>query len=462
MGDGVSVLAKEVVEATGGTLLSGDPALRLARLHTDSREVTPGGLFVALKGEQQDGHTYIADALARGAAGILVEQRPESVNGALVIQVADTRRALIELTRQRLAAHKIPVVGVTGSAGKTTTKDLIAHVLGRRLRVRKSEGNLNTYTGIPMTVFELEPADRVLVMEYAMSRMGEIKELTSMAPPNIAIVLNVGLAHVGYLGSIDAVAKAKRELVEGMVPDGLAVLNVDDQRVKAMAPAARRVTLYGFAREASVRADRVKLHGLEGSAFTLKTPKGESQVFLRLPGRHSISNALAAAAVALEFGFDAAAIASALHGFTPPSRRMNIVAGLNGSTIIDDCYNASPGSMEAALEVVRLAPKGALRIAVLGDMLELGQHAGKAHFEVGQLAGRSVDRLVVLGEFARDVVNGAIKGGLSPAQASIAADVEEAIARVRPWLTAGTRVLVKGSRGMRMERVVEALRKEDA
>jgi UDP-N-acetylmuramoyl-tripeptide--D-alanyl-D-alanine ligase len=458
---GVSVLAREVVEATGGTLVIGDPALRLAGLHTDSREVKPGGLFVALKGEQQDGHAYIADAIARGAAGLLVERRPESVNGALVIQVPDTRRALIALTRERLAAHKVPVVGVTGSAGKTTTKDLIAHVLGRRLRVRKSEGNLNTYTGIPMTVFELEPGDRVLVMEYAMSRLGEIKELTSMAPPNIGAVLNVGLAHVGYLGSIDAVAKAKRELVEGLTQDGLAVLNADDRRVKAMAPAARRVTLYGFAREASVRADKVKLHGLEGSAFTLRTPKGESQVFLRLPGRHSISNALAAAAIALEFGFDAAAIASALHGFTPPSRRMNIVLGQTGSTIIDDCYNASPGSMEAALEVLRLAPKGSLRIAVLGDMLELGEQSAKAHHEVGELAGKTVDRLVVVGEFAKDVVDGAMKSGLPAAQVSVAADVEEAIARVRPWLNAGARVLVKGSRGMRMERVVDALRKEE-
>src|SRR5216110_657896 len=342
---------KEVVEATRGRLLSGPHDVTFPRLFTDSREVEPGGLFVALRGEQHDGHVFIPQAMERGAAGILCERPPPGSDGAAVIVVDDTRQALLDMTSERLRRRPLPIVAVTGSAGKTTTKELIAHLLGRRQRVHKSEGNLNTYTGIPMTVFQMDPRDRVLVVEYAMSRAGEIRELANAAPPTIGVVLNVGLAHVGFLGSIEAIAAAKRELVEGLAPGGLAVLNADDRRVRAMSAVARRFVLYGFSAEATVRAERIRLHGLEGSNFMLITPRGKADVYLRLPGHHSVSNALAAAAVALEFDFDAAAIASALHGFAPPARRMNIVAGRNGATVIDDLYNASPGSMHAALEV---------------------------------------------------------------------------------------------------------------
>src|SRR5205085_10379227 len=296
----------EVLQATHGRLVSGPHEAAFVRLVIDSREVTAGGLFVALKGEQQDGHAYIGQAVDRGATGILCERPPLDVQGPAVVEVADTRQALADLTADRLRRQPVPIVAITGSAGKTTTKELIAHVLGRRLRVHKSEGNLNTYTGIPMTVFQMDPGDRALVLEYAMSRAGEIRELAKTAPPNIGVVLNVGLAHVGFLGSIEAVAAAKRELVEGLAPGGLAVLNADDARVRAMSAVARRFTLYGVSSDASVRAERIRLHGLEGSNFTLITPRGKADVYLRLPGHHSVSNALAAAAVALEFDFDAA------------------------------------------------------------------------------------------------------------------------------------------------------------
>jgi UDP-N-acetylmuramoyl-tripeptide--D-alanyl-D-alanine ligase len=448
----------EVVQATRGRLLSGTEDLSFARLFTDSREVQPGGLFVALRGDQQDGHIFIAQAIERGAAGVLCERPPKSTDGAAIIQVDDTRQALFDLTSDRLRRQALPIVAITGSAGKTTTKDLIAHVLGRRLRTHKSEGNLNTYTGIPMTVFQMDPRDRVLVVEYAMSRAGEIRELTRAAPPNIGVVLNVGLAHVGLLGSIEAVAAAKRELVEGLAPGGLAVLNADDPRVRGMSAVARRFTLYGLAPDAALRAEKIRLHGLEGSDFLLLTPRGKAEVYLRLPGQHSISNALAAAAVALEFDFDAAAIASALHGFSPPARRMNILIGRNGATVIDDSYNASPGSMQAALEVLRLAPRGVVKIAVLGDMLELGEHAAKAHEEIGNVAGKSADVVIALGEFAPRVVESARRAGLAADHALIVDGADQAVAALTPWLTPQARVLVKGSRGMRLERVVERIR----
>src|SRR5438132_299685 len=327
---------KEVVDATRGRLLSGPYDVTFPRLFADSREVKPGGLFVALRGEQHDGHVFIPQAIERGAAGILCERPPQGIDGVAVIQVDDTRQALFDITADRLARQPHPIVAITGSAGKTTTKDLIAHLLGRRLRVHKSEGNLNTYTGIPMTIFQMDPRDRALVVEYAMSRAG--------------------------------------------------------------------------------------------------------------------------AAVALEFDFDAPAIASARHGFAPQARRMNIVTGRNGATVIDDSYNASPGSMLAALEVLALAPRGSLKVAVLGDMLELGDHAERAHEEVGSLAGKTADVLIAVGEFAPRVVQAARRAGLPSDRAFVVESAEQAVTSLTPLLTAQTQVLVKGSRGMRLERVVEQIR----
>jgi UDP-N-acetylmuramoyl-tripeptide--D-alanyl-D-alanine ligase len=449
---------KEVVAATHGRLIAGPHDVTFTQMFVDSRQVKPGGLFVALRGEQHDGHVFIPQAVERGATGVLCERPPQGIEGAAVIQVDDTRQALFDMTADRLSRQALPIVAITGSAGKTTTKDLIAHLLGRRLRVHKSEGNLNTYTGIPMTVFQMDPRDRALVVEYAMSRAGEIRELAAVAPPTIGVVLNVGLAHVGFLGSIEAVAAAKRELVEGLAPGGLAVLNADDARVRAMSSVARRFTLFGVSTDATVRAEKIRLHGLEGSNFMLLTPRGKADVYLRLPGQHSISNALAAAAVALEFEFDATAIAAALHGFAPPARRMNIVTGRNGTTVIDDSYNASPGSMLAALQVLQLAPRGSLKVAVLGDMLELGDHAEKAHDEIGSAAGRSADVLIALGEYAPRMVQSARRAGLPSERAYVVEDAEQAVAALTPLLGPQTQVLVKGSRGMRLERVVEQIR----
>ena len=454
----VAVSVRDVVAATGGRLITGSSDASFNALFTDSREVKPGGLFVALRGEQSDGHGFIPQAIERGASGVLCERPPQATDHAAVIVVADTRQALFDITADRLRRQALPIVAITGSAGKTTTKELIAHVLGRRLRVHKSEGNLNTYTGIPMTIFQMDPRDRALVVEYAMSRAGEIRELTRVAPPTIGVVLNVGLAHVGFLGSIDGVAAAKRELVEGLAPGGLAVLNADDPRVRAMSVVARRFTLYGLASDTGVRAERVRLHGLDGSTFTLVTPRGRAEVYLRLPGPHSISNALAAAAVALEFEFDAPAIASALHGFAPPARRMNILTGRNGATVIDDSYNASPGSMQAALQVLQLAPKGSLKVAVLGDMLELGDHAARAHDEIGALAGKTADVVIAVGEYAPRVVESARRAGLANERAFVVQGADEAVAALAPLLAPLTQVLVKGSRGMRLERVVEQIR----
>jgi UDP-N-acetylmuramoyl-tripeptide--D-alanyl-D-alanine ligase len=372
----------ELVASTGGRLLGGGPDLELDRLVIDSRQAGPGALFVALEGETTDGHRFLSDAAAAGASALLAQTPVEGVATPVVV-VPDSKRALVDFTRARLAAQGVKVVGVTGSAGKTTTKEMVAAVLARRFEVLKTEGNLNTYTGLPMTVAGLEPRHQVFVAEYAMSAPGEIALLCEMAPPDLAVVLNVGLAHVGMpgLGTIENVAAAKRELVEGLTVDGTAVLNGDDDRVAAMASAAPgRVVFFRLGAQPgpTVRADHLALDGLSGSEFDLVLPGGSQHVRLQAPGVHAVTNALAAAAAGYAMEVPAEDIVAALEGFAAVDGRLMLRDGRRGATVIDDTYNASPDAVEAAVAVL-LAETGRTRLAVLGDMLELGDEAPAAH-----------------------------------------------------------------------------------
>jgi UDP-N-acetylmuramoyl-tripeptide--D-alanyl-D-alanine ligase len=457
------VSLQEVLAATGGRHRGPSPAsVVFGAAYTDSRQVQPGGLFIALRGEAQDGHAFIADALNAGATGILCREAtlPAAtvVKHAHFVTVPDTRVALIALAQQRLREIPRPVVAITGSAGKTTTKEMAAGILARKYRVLRSVGNLNTYTGIPLTALGLTPEHEVIVLEYAMSRVGEIAELVHIAQPDVAVVLNVGLAHVGFLGSIEGVASAKRELVEGVRPQGVTLLNGDDPRVRGMASAsAAPVRFYGVGRKDWVRAAHVRLHGLDGSIFTLITPRGEVTAYLRVAGAQAVHDALAAAAIGEQFQVPLADIAAALQAFTPPARRMNTTEGPDGSLIIDDCYNSSPSSLRVALSVLQLADRRARRIAVLGDMLELGDHAAAAHEEAGRLVAKTAQYLVALGEHAPDMARGASAHGLPPERVVVAPGIAEAVRAVQAWIKPGAVILVKGSRGMHLEDVVEGL-----
>ena len=452
----------EVARATGGELLDCPPGdVVLDRLVTDSRQAGQGALFVALAGEATDGHRFLPEVVAAGTSALLCRDAPAGTTTPRVL-VPDTREALVGFSRARLAAVGATVVGVTGSAGKTTTKEMIAAVLARGLPVHKTEGNLNTYTGFPMSLAHIEARHRAFVAEYGMSALGEIAFLARMAPPDIAVVLNVGMAHVGMLGSIEKVAEAKRELVEALDEHGTAVLNRDDPRVVAMAAACRgRVIYYGVGPDgatgprAQYRATDVRLGGLGGTAFTLVTPSGSVEVQVGVPGEHTVSNAVAAAAVGDLMGVAPAEVAAALAEFRPIGGRMNLRPGREGATVIDDAYNASPGSMEASLQVLGSEP-GRARIAVLGDMLELGDESVAAHREVGRVAAACADLLVALGDYAADVVQGARDAGMPADRALVAPDVEAAVAAVEPRLP-GAVVLVKASRGMALDRVVDRL-----
>lgn len=451
----MSFTLREVAQATGGTLIDAPEDVVLDRLVTDSRQVGAGALFVALAGEAMDGHRFLPEVIAAGASALLCREAPPGSTTPRVI-VPDTREALVAFSRSRLASAGVRVVGVTGSAGKTTTKEMIALVLAQGLEVHKTEGNLNTYTGFPMALAHLGPQHHVFVAEYGMSAAGEIAFLARMAPPDIAVVLNVGMAHVGLLGSIEAVATAKRELVEALGEGGVAILNADDPRVAAMAPAAPgRVLTYGFGLQYDYCATDVRLNGLGGTSFTLHTPSGAVPVALAVPGEHTVSNAVAAAAVGDLLGIELGRIAAALAEFRPLGGRMNLRPGREGSTIIDDAYNASPGSMEASLQVLGAEPRR-VRIAVLGDMLELGDQAVAAHQAVGRAAAASADLLVALGDNAADVVDAARAAGMSLESAMVVTDVASALAVVEPRLK-GAVVLVKASRGMALDRVVDQL-----
>ena len=457
----MSFRLSDLVEATGGRLVGGGADLELERLVTDSRQAGPGALFVALAGETDDGHRFLPAAVAAGASALLAEKALERVDTPLVL-VPDSKEALVAFTRHRLAAQPMKVVGITGSAGKTSTKEMIAAVLARRYQVLKTEGNLNTYTGLPTTVAGLEPRHQVFVAEYAMSAPGEIALLARMAPPDYAVVLNVGLAHAGMpgLGSLEAVAAAKRELVEALDANGTAVLNADDPLVRAMADTPGRAIFFSRTyqpEDASgspwVRAENVRSLGLGGSEFDLVLAGERVPARVQVPGDHAISNALAAAATGFALDVPAADIADTLAGFAPVAGRMVLRPGRRGSTVIDDTYNASPAAVEAALAVL-LAETGRPRLAVLGDMLELGDAAPEAHRRIGAAAA-GADLLVTVGELAGEIREGAIEAGM-PADRVAEAAVDAVAALLEPRLE-GALVLVKASRGVALEKVVAAL-----
>lgn len=454
--------AGDIARITRGRLVAGGSSLVSVGISTDSRLVRAGNLFVALKGERADGHDFAREALAKGAAGLLVSRRVEGLaipEGRFAVLVEDTLLALGDLAGAYRAAFDIPVIGVTGSVGKTTTKDLIAAVLESRWNTLKSEGNYNTDLGLPLTLFKLEPGHGACVLEMAMRGLGEIARLAAIARPRVGVITNIGVTHLELLGTVENIASAKGELLEALPPDGVAVLNGDDPWLGRLAAGARsRVIYYGLAESWDFRAEDIRPEALGVTSFTLVTPAGKQVVSLQLPGRHNVINAVAAAAVGTALGLTPEEIRRGIEAARPAGMRMEIRKG-QGLLIINDTYNASPASTRAALVALRDLARGR-RVAVLGNMLELGEYALQGHREVGAAAVENgVDLLVTVGELARYAGEEARVKGLLPRQVVNCADNHEAIACLGELLARGDTVLVKGSRGMRMEQIVEALGK---
>ena len=442
----------EVLEATKGQLIS--PAITefFEGVSTDTRTLRPGSLFVALSGERFDGHAFIPEAIRKGATGLVVSCRPAAVlPGITIFLVPDTRTAYQDLARFHRCRFILPVIAITGSNGKTSTKDMIAAVLSTRLKVLKTEANFNNEIGLSQTLLKITAAHQAVVVEMGMRGLGEIAGLAAIALPTVGVVTNVGETHLERLGSIDNIAAAKAELIEALDGEGVAVLNGDDVNVRAMrGKTTARIVLFGLAAECAVKAVNLK-QSPQGAAFDCVTGTLSFPVVLPMPGIHNMYNALAAIAVGLELGLEPQDIVRGLAQYEPGKMRLDI-RRYGDITVIDDTYNASPLSMAAAIDVLASVAKGR-KLAAIGDMLELGTASWEAHAKVGRhLAAIGVEVVLTIGEMARVAGEAAKQQGVPVVIAC--PDHDSAISDLRRLLQPGDTLLLKGSRGMTMEKLL--------
>jgi len=426
-----------------------------ARVTIDSRQVQDDDLFVALPGERRNGHDFISAAVAGGATGVLAEHLPSSLPpDVTVFQVGDSLAALQALAAYWRAKHDLKVIGVTGSLGKTTCKELTSAVLASAFTVLKSEANLNTEIGLPLTLLQLRPEHQRAVLEMGMYGPGEIRLLCQIARPQIGVVTNVGPIHMERLGSLEAIADAKSELVESLPPDGTAILNGDDPLVAAMAQrTTARVVCFGTSQACDVRGSVRASEGLRGVTYGLAYGGESVDVVTGLPGRHNLHNVLGAAAVGLADGLSLQQVAAALENPPEADLRLRILPGPNGSTIIDDSYNASPASVLAALDLLAELP--GRHLALLGDMLELGAFEEEGHRLVGRRAAHGLQALYVLGQRGRLIGEAAQEAGQP--EVHFLPSKEEAATVLRKALGQGDHLLVKASRALALETVIEEL-----
>ncbi len=458
--DPSSLGSDELAALTGGRLLArSDRPIRGAAV--DSRLVKPGQLFVALPGERADGHQFISQAVTRGAAAVIVTRPladPAALGDVTVVRVADSLAALGAVAAGWRRRFELLVVGVTGSIAKTSTKEAIAAVLGKRLVTLRSEGNQNNEIGLPLTLLQLGQEHEAAVLEMGMYVGGEIAELARMAQPSIGVVTAVQPVHLARIGSLRAIEAAKGELLEALPPGGTAILNSDDPIVRRMGSrsVARSMT-YGFGTDADVGAEAVESAGLAGMRFVLRTDAGRRPVTIPTLGRLSVHNALAGAAVGRAAGLSLDEIAAGLGvGWSAP-HRVHVVR-LGAVTLVDDTYNASPRSVVAALDLLAGLP--GRRGAVLGEMLELGEASVEGHRMVGEAAARTADWLLVVGQAAAGIAEGALAAGIDPARLSMVPDLDAALEFLPPRLRDGDVVLFKASRGIGLEQLVEGLERD--
>lgn len=447
----------EVLKATNGRLATGNGGKLFRGISTDTRSLQPDNLFIALVGERFDGHDFIAQAAASGAAGVIVSRPVKAPDNVTVIEVTDTLAALQALAGFHRQRFNIPVIGVTGSNGKTTTKDMLAAVLSSKFKVLKTEANFNNEIGLPLTLLKLEQTHEVAVVEMGMRAQGEIRQLTEIALPTVGVITNVGETHMEILGSVENIATAKSELVQAIAHDDLVVLNADNPHVRAMQHKTQaRVVFYGLnSEEAFVRAENISNceNGDMVTKFDCCSPRGSFPVVLHTVGIHNVYNALAAIATAWELGLKPSEIMAGISSFVPGTMRLE-VKKYGEYTVVNDSYNASPLSMAAALDSLAAMTQGR-KIAVLGDMLELGDVAMEAHRGIGTKAAElGFDVVLTVGVLAKHIAEAARENGVNNTHSF--ATHKEAIAALRGLIQPGDYILLKGSRGMKMETMLEA------
>ncbi len=465
----VSWTTADLLQATGADLVSGDISDTFTGIGIDSRNISAGELFVAIKGELHDGHSFADAVIQGGVRGIVVNKDRMAAlpyvdwqkKGIACLAVNDTTRALGDLAAFHRNRTNVLVVAITGSNGKTTTREMTVAIVSRHFNTLSSSKNYNNEIGVPLTLFSLNSSHQWAVVELGMNAPGEIDRLAEICRPEIGVITNIGPVHLEGVGSIDGVMRAKGELLPRIKPAGTAILNADDRRVLNLAAKTDRAVLFfGKSEMAQVRALRVKAGGL-GTSFNLALPRAQTRVDLKIPGAFMVSNALAAAAVGYYIGLGAEEIKAGLEKFQPVRGRMTILETANGIHIIDDTYNANPESMKAALATLKKLKKNKRSVFVIGDMLELGDQAESLHHKIGAVAVRSgITRLYSTGAFADNVAAGARSKNMNPHNI-FTGGKQEILEELKCWLKPDDWILIKGSRGMRMEDIVEGLMNED-
>ena len=459
----------EILGITGGRVLAGRPLLPIRRVWTDSRTARRGDLFVALTGERFDGHCFVAEALRKGAAGALVRRgyMEDKIGGgdtlpgtAVLIEVDDPLRAYQNLARAHRRRFAVPVIAVSGSNGKTTTKEMIRRVVSERFDVLVTEGNRNNHIGVPQTLLRMTARHEAAVVEMGISRLGEMARLCEIAQPTHGVLTNIGPTHLATLGNIQTVARAKGEMLEALPKDGTAVLNADDAFFEELCGQVRgRLLSFGYAAHADVRVLLVESRGPSSAQVRIGV-RGRARPFsvtLRVTGRHNVANALAAAATGIALGIGVSAIQAGLSRYRPSAMRSE-VRRWRGVTLLNDCYNANPASVRAALQWLSDLKGTGRSVAVLGDMLELGEAGEHAHRELGrELARTGADYVLTTGALGAVIAAGALEGGMPADRVVMAKDHETLADRLRGLVRKGDVVLLKGSRGAHMERVLEEL-----
>ncbi|KXG78484.1 UDP-N-acetylmuramoyl-tripeptide--D-alanyl-D-alanine ligase [Fervidicola ferrireducens] len=451
---------EEIVKATGGRMKKNIEG-EISGVSTDSRTIKPGELFVPLIGEKFDGHDFIKTAFERGAgASLCSEDRKYKISDLEfekpLILVKDTKEALLKLAKYYRSLFDIPFVAITGSVGKTSTKEMVAAVLGKRYKVLKNEGNFNNEIGLPLTIFRLDDHE-IGVVEMGMSGFGEIRRLSILVRPKVGVITNIGVSHIEKLGSKENIAKAKLEIAEVLSEKDLMVLNADSPELYAKKGKLLPRTLFFGIEKGDLKAEDIVSLGQDGMTFRVIGNGIDFPVKIPFVGIHQVYNALAAVAVGLEFGLSVEEIQRGLLDAKPCKMRLEFKKSRTGATVIDDSYNASPDSMKAALKVLSELGKGKKKAAVLGDMLELGDYAADAHREVGKYAAAVTDILVCIGKHAEDLARGALEGGLSSRFIYTFSKKDEAMACMEKLVGDCDIILVKASRGMKMEEIVDFL-----
>jgi len=446
-----SLLLKEIVKAVNGECDSQYQDMRIYRICTDSRKTKTGDMFIALEGENFDGHDYVQAAIQNGASAVLVS-KPVTVKEVPVIQTENTLKALWQLSTYYRQKFTKPVIAVTGSVGKTSTKDMIATILSAKYAVHKSQANFNNHIGMPLTILELENHHDVMVVEMGMRGFGEIRQLTHIAKPSIAVITNIGVSHIERLGSRENILKAKLEIVEGLDKRGVLILNADDPLLAGIDRSiAGKVIYIGVNKEADYRAYDIEDHGEYDVLFKINLKGRDYVVHIPAVGKHNVYNVLFGIACGVELGLKPEEILTGIENYRPEKMRLNIVSK-DGIMFINDCYNANPDSMRAGLQVLSNLAGANRSVAILGNMFELGEMAADAHFDIGRLCKElGIDFTAIIGENASDVARGI--GDSSKYR--VFNSHEEIVSFMKGMLKENDVVLIKGSRGMRMERILE-------